>query len=111
MSSDRTPTDSLTLGVASVSPADPADLRLHRHEQAEAYYILSGQGVLNIEGVEYPLAAGVTAFIPGGRLHGACATGAAPLRILYVLCADSFSQVHYDFPEETSPARGARPGG
>jgi quercetin dioxygenase-like cupin family protein len=98
LSGDRTPTNSLTMGVATVWAADAVDIRLHRHEQAEAYYILSGRGVLTIEGADYALTAGVTAFIPGGRLHGARAMGADPLRILYVFAADSFGQIQYDFP-------------
>lgn len=99
LSGDRTPTNSLTMGVAEVCAADSTDIRLHRHSQAEAYYILSGRGVLQIEGADYPLAAGVTAFIPGGSLHGARAIGVEPLRILYVFAADSFSDVEYVFPD------------
>src|SRR5512140_1077296 len=71
LSADRTPTDSLTMGVAEMREADDVDVRLHRHAQSEAYYILSGRGVLRIEDVDYPLGPGVTAFIPGGALHGA----------------------------------------
>jgi mannose-6-phosphate isomerase-like protein (cupin superfamily) len=98
LSGDRTPTDGLTMGVAEMREADGADVRLHRHAQAEAYYILSGRGVLRIEDADYPLGPGVTAFIPGGALHGARALGVEPLRILYVFAADAFDQVKYEFP-------------
>ncbi len=98
LSGDRTPSDSLTMGVAEVRETHPADVRLHRHAHAEAYYILSGRGVLRIEGADYPLAPGAAAFIPGGALHSAWATGPAPLRILYVFAADSFDEVRYEFP-------------
>jgi quercetin dioxygenase-like cupin family protein len=101
LSGERTPTDSLTMGVAEVRETDSADMRLHRHAQSEAYYILSGRGVLRIEGADYALAAGVTAFIPGGSLHGARAIGAEPLRILYVFAADAFDEVHYEFPSKS----------
>jgi quercetin dioxygenase-like cupin family protein len=99
LSGDRTPTDSLTLGVAELHAGDADSARLHRHAQAEAYYVLAGRGVLTIEDVDHPLAPGVTAFIPGGRLHGARAVGPEPLRILYVFAADSFDQIHYAFPD------------
>ncbi len=99
LSGERTPTDSLTMGVAEVGEVEPADFRLHRHAQAEAYYVLSGRGVLRIGEADYPLSAGATAFIPGGSLHGARALGSEPLRILYVFAADSFGEVHYEFPE------------
>ena len=98
LSGDRTPSDNLTLGVAELREGAGADIRLHRHAQAEAYYILSGSGLLRIEGVDYPLSPGVTAFIPGGAHHGARALGAEPLRILYVFAADSFDQIEYEFP-------------
>ena len=98
ISDDRTPTDSLTLGVAELREADAAGLRLHRHAQAEAYYVLAGRGVMRIDDVDHPLAPGVTAFIPGGRLHAARAVGPETLRILYVFAADSFDQIHYEFP-------------
>ncbi|HWA61856.1 MAG TPA: cupin domain-containing protein, partial [Caulobacteraceae bacterium] len=75
LSADRTPSDSLTMGVAEVRESEPPDLTLHRHAQAEAYYILSGRGVLRIEDTDHPLTPGATAFIPGGLLHGAWATG------------------------------------
>jgi quercetin dioxygenase-like cupin family protein len=103
LSGDRTPTDKLTMGVAEVREGDAADIRLHRHAQAEAYYILAGRGRLRIEGVDYPLEPGVTAFIPGGALHGARALGAEPLRILYVFAADSFDEVKYEFPGAPDP--------
>ena len=98
LSGDRTPTDGLTLGVAEV-PA--AEARLHRHAQPEAYYILSGHGLLTIEGQEHVLAPGATVFIPGGAWHKAKAQGPEPLRLLYVFAADSFSDVVYEFAAET----------
>ncbi len=96
---DRSPTEGLTLGVAEVS--EPADgvTRLHRHAQAEAYYVLAGRGVIEIDGAEHPLAPGTTAFIPGGAWHGARALGPEPLSLLYVFAADSFADVVYEFPE------------
>jgi quercetin dioxygenase-like cupin family protein len=104
LSADRTPTDSLTMGVAELRESDGAELRLHSHAQAEAYYILSGRGVLRIGCVDHTLAPGVTAFIPGGVLHGARASGAEPLRILYVFAADAFDQIKYEFPDDRSSA-------
>jgi mannose-6-phosphate isomerase-like protein (cupin superfamily) len=99
LSGDRTPTDSLTLGVAEVTgqAGDPA--RLHRHAQPEAYFVLSGHGVLNIEGVESPLSPGTCAFIPGGAWHAARGEGPTPLKLLYVFPANSFADIVYEFPD------------
>jgi len=100
LSGDRTPTRGLTLGVAEVVEQTGAEARLHRHAQDEAYYVLSGKGVLNVDGLEHPLSAGSTAFIPGNAWHAARAVGSEPLRLLYVFPADSFADVVYEFPDE-----------
>ena len=99
LSGDRTPTEALTLGVAEVTERAGAEARLHRHAQAEAYYILSGRGILTVEGEERPLSPGTCAFIPGGAWHAARGIGAEPLRLLYVFAADSFDQIVYEFAQ------------
>ena len=101
LSGDRTPTEALTMGVAEVSNVDAADLKLHRHAQAEAYYVLSGDGVIHVDGRDYPLSPGTVAFIPGGALHAARGLGVEPLRILYMFAANAFDEIHYEFPAET----------
>ena len=98
-SGDRTPTESLTQGVAELREGDPQAYRLHRHAHAETYYVLAGRGRLTIDGAEHALAPGVAAFIPGNALHGARAEGPEPLRILYTFAADAFAKVQYEFPD------------
>ena len=99
LSADRTPSDSLTLGVAEVGEPGEGGFRLHRHAQSEAYYVLSGRGVISIDGTEHALETGSVAFIPGGALHGARGVGPEPLRLLYVFATDAFEDVVYEFPE------------
>lgn len=99
ISGDRTPTDSLTVGIAEV-PAGAPDPRLHRHAQAEVYHVLAGEGMVTIDGRDFALRAGSTAFIPGDALHGARNTGAEPLRILYVFASGSFDEIDYRFPSQ-----------
>lgn len=101
LSGDRTPSAQLTLGVAELGPGQPAPFRPHRHAQAEVYYVLSGEGVVHLDGVEHAVRAGASAFIPGGVWHGARNTGPGDLRLLYVFAADSFADVHYVFPQPT----------
>ncbi len=98
VSADRTPTDSLTMGVAELEPGEARDFRPHRHKQAELYYIISGEGVVRIEGIEHRVRAGTAVFVPGDALHGAFNTGTELLRLLYVFPAASFDQIHYEFP-------------
>ena len=98
LSGDRTPTESLTLGVADVEPIGATEPRVHHHAQAEVYYVLSGEGIVRVGDRDHPLRTGTTVFIPGNVEHGAIATGTETLRILYVFAADSFSEVEYVFP-------------
>jgi quercetin dioxygenase-like cupin family protein len=100
LSGDRTPTSQMTLGVTDVGPGQPSPFHLHRHAQAEIYYVLSGEGVVDIDGAEHALRAGSSVFIPGNVWHGARNTGREVLRLLYVFAADSFSDVHYIFQTE-----------
>jgi quercetin dioxygenase-like cupin family protein len=98
LSGDRTPTAEMTLGVTELGPGQPDPFQLHRHEATEIYYVLEGSGVVNIDGVEQPLRAGSSVFIPGNTLHGARNVGDDPLRLVYVFAADSFSDIEYVFP-------------
>ena len=95
ISGDRNPTSALTLGVAELAPGDGHEPRWHSHAQPEVYYVLQGQGVVNIDGEEHPVESGSAVFIPGNALHGSRNTGVEPMRILYVFPADSFDEVEY----------------
>ena len=57
----------------------------HRHEDDEEYYyILSGSGVMTLDGERYPVTAGdLTAVFPGGT-HGLANTGSDDMRIIVV---------------------------
>ena len=98
LSGDRTPTSQLTMGVTEVGPGQPSPFLPHRHAQAEIYYVLAGEGVVQIGDDEHALRPGSSVFIPGDVWHGARNTGSETLRMLYVFAADSFSDVHYVFP-------------
>jgi mannose-6-phosphate isomerase-like protein (cupin superfamily) len=97
ISGDRTPTSSLTVGVAELQPGEAKEPKTHRHAQPEVYYVLCGEGVVRVADRDHPLRAGTTVFIPGNVEHGAIATGKETLRILYAFPADSFGDVEYVF--------------
>jgi mannose-6-phosphate isomerase-like protein (cupin superfamily) len=99
LSGDRTPSSRLTVGVAEIGPGHPEAYFPHRHEPPEVYYILSGEGVVTIDGEDFPLRAGSTVFIPANAWHGTRNTGAETLRLLYAFPVDSFSDVAYVFPD------------
>ncbi len=96
-SADQTPTKALTAGVAEIMPGD--QLKVHHHAPPELYYILSGSGVMMIEGVKYPVNVDTAIFIPVNANHGIQNTGQTVLRIFYVFAVDSFSEVEYIFPD------------
>ncbi|MFF0991543.1 cupin domain-containing protein [Kocuria nitroreducens] len=94
-SADSTPTDQLVTGVAELE--EGGFLALHRHEQAETYYVLAGEGVVTLDGVEHPVRSGSSVFLPGSSEHGIRNTGARSLRFFYALAADDFTDVEYVF--------------
>ncbi|HEX2578373.1 MAG TPA: cupin domain-containing protein [Aquihabitans sp.] len=98
VSGDRVPTSQLTVGVAELDPHGCTP-RPHRHAIAETYYVLSGTGVLTIDGTTSPARPGTAAFIPPGAWHVLTNQGSRTLRVLYVLAADAFEDVVYEFPD------------
>ena len=99
ISGDRTPTESLTVGIAEIEPGGSRNFRPHTHAQPEVYFILSGEGTVTISGTDHPVRPGTAVFVPGSAEHGACNTGAELLRLLYVFPSHSFAEVQYEFPE------------
>lgn len=87
-----------TAGVAELEPG--SWLGRHRHDPAELYFVLRGEGVLVVDGVEHPVSGGTAASIPGGAEHGIRNSGAATLRIFYAFAVGSFDEVEYEFSRE-----------
>ena len=94
ISSDRTPTSDLLLGVAEF--AAHGVLHLHRHEPAEFYMCLTGSGIVTIDGVEHIVKSGSAVFVPGNAEHGVVA-GAEGLTFAYGFAQHSFADVDYVF--------------
>ncbi len=97
ISAGLTRSDSLTLGIARLSPGET--LRAHRHEQAEAYLVLDGAGIVTIDGTAHPVGPGAGVFIAGNAVHSVESSGQTELRVAYVLAADAFEDVEYVFGE------------
>ena len=98
-SAPDTDTRDLVCGVAIMAKGDT--FALHSHPQAEVYFGLEGQGDVMIDGTTHRLAPGVALYIPGGAVHGV-PVATADLKWFYTFAADSFSQIKYTFPHETS---------
>ena len=77
------PDQTASLHVVEVT----SDSRKHYHKRlTELYYVLEGEGVIELDSETFPLAPGVTVLIkPGCRHRAVPAAGAAtPLRVLNV---------------------------
>ena len=97
-SRDITPTDEMIAGVAELVPG--GRLNLHRHVQPEIYFVISGQGIVTIDGQESLVVPGSAVFIPSDAEHGIRNDFEADLKIFYTFPADCFSDIIYRFPEE-----------
>ncbi len=99
-SGDRTATSGMTVGIAELPPGEPDPGPAHRHAPPEVYYLLAGEGVMEIDGAPTPVRAGSAVFIPGLAEHRLVNTGTTTLRLLYAFGIDSFADVTYLFPGE-----------
>ena len=96
LSSNLTPTNSLTAGLATCKPG--TFLAHHRHAQAEIYFIVEGEGIVTIDGEEKKVSKGDLVYIPGNAEHGVRSTGEEEdLKWLYCFAADSFEEIEYSF--------------
>jgi quercetin dioxygenase-like cupin family protein len=98
-SQPNTATDSMCSGIA-ICPPRTGHLCRHRHKEAEIYYIISGKGILSIDGKEYNVEEGSSIFIPGDAEHGIANKGDEELRWFYVFPTASFNNVVYRFSDE-----------
>jgi mannose-6-phosphate isomerase-like protein (cupin superfamily) len=89
----------LSLAEATVAPGQTTHRHRH-HRSEEIYYILSGEGLVEIAARKTAVTAGEAVLIPAGAEHCLTNTGAAPLRIL---CACAPPYQHED-TELTEPA-------
>ncbi len=58
----------------------------HKHDEAEhAFYVISGTGVIDVEGEKISVAAGDAVFVPPGKMHQVSSTGDEMLKyvVLY----------------------------
>lgn len=99
VSTPLTPTSCLSSGIATChSPS--GFLALHTHKEAEIYYIISGKGLVHIDGEEYEVKGGSTVYIPGYAVHGIRCVGEEDLRWFYVFPTSAFGDVGYKFMDE-----------
>lgn len=95
LSSSRTPTNALTAGIA-VCAKGGGSLNAHSHPQAEMYFFLEGEGVIELDGVQSAVSQGSMIYIPGNAQHSVVNhSEVSDLRWLYVYATDDFSDIQY----------------
>ena len=92
---DRGPSRGLVTGILEVPPG--ASVLLHHHEPEETYYVVRGQGRMEIDGDESDLGPGSAVFIPSNAKHAVRCTGTEPLVSVFSFARDRFDQVVYCF--------------
>ena len=84
------------LGVSICLMAPGDEIRRHRHDYEEAYYVISGYGTMHLEGPgEIALEPGMCVYVPPERVHGQVNDGDEPL---HILCALAPPPVEGDSP-------------
>lgn len=97
VSGDRSPSAGLVSGVGEVAPGGV--LLRHHHEPEEVYYVVSGWGHIEIDGVRTDIGPGTAVFIPSNAKHALRCDGAEPLVFVFTFARDRFADVVYHFDE------------
>jgi quercetin dioxygenase-like cupin family protein len=87
--------DRLGVSLARMEPGDR--IKLHRHAYEEAYFVIEGEGIMQLEGEDdIALVPGVAVYVPPNLIHGQVNTSSGPLRIL---CSLSPPPIEGEVPE------------
>lgn len=76
--------DGLDWVVRQRELAAGAGIGLHHHGRDEVYYVLAGQGIYTLDGVDHPVGPGAAMLTREGSSHAIRQVGAVPLRLLIV---------------------------
>ena len=97
ISGERGPSAGLVNGIAEFPVG--TRLPLHHHEPAETYYVVSGQGHMEIDGHDADIGPGLTVYIPSNAKHAVRCTGTEPLVFVFTFACDRFDKIVYHFDE------------
>ncbi|MEM2226901.1 MAG: dimethylsulfonioproprionate lyase family protein [Candidatus Bathyarchaeia archaeon] len=75
-------TKTLIMGIVEIPPGNHSPL--HRHNCEEVYYVLSGKGYIESEGVRHDFEAGDAIYNAPNTKHRVFALGNEPVRLLVV---------------------------
>jgi quercetin dioxygenase-like cupin family protein len=93
---DNAPGLEFLQGTACFEPGDGESL--HRHQIGETAYVMSGHGIVTLDGEQNVVGPGDMVFAPAGSVHGWRA-GEEPLELLYSFPVSRFEDVEYLFED------------
>jgi quercetin dioxygenase-like cupin family protein len=93
ISSDRTPTSGVSMGVFEMPPG--ALLAPHHHHPQEVYYVTGGEAEVYLDGSWQPLRCGDVVYFPGDAVHGARNRGPVSCTIVWVFPTDTYEEIEY----------------
>lgn len=94
-----TPTEDMTSGVAHLPVG--GWLALHRHAAPEIYHVLSGRGLVLLDGAEHEVGPGSSVYIPSRCEHGIRNTGEELLDFFFVYAVDAFAEVEHRYSADS----------
>ena len=95
LGSDLGDASNTLMGVVRVRKGEV--LRPHRHSEPETYFVLSGKGLVGLDGETIAVTPGTTLYIPGDALHSIDNPHDEELLILYTFAVDGWDKVVYRF--------------
>jgi mannose-6-phosphate isomerase-like protein (cupin superfamily) len=75
----------------TVQPGQRLSYQRHAH-RSEHWFVVSGVGVVTLDGVEHPVAPGTAIDVPVGTAHRIASTGSDPLVFIEVQHGSSFGE-------------------
>ena len=76
--------EDLHIHISEIAPGTRAHPP-HSHEGIEAFYVLEGEGTLEVGEERYLLHANEAAILDAGKVHGLANTGASPMKYMVII--------------------------
>ena len=80
---DISPSRTLTMGQTVIYPTGSTTGHSHSDTE-EVYYVVSGEGEMEVGGDRYPIKAGDALYVPPGEFHTTYQSGNLPLVVVWV---------------------------
>ena len=107
ISSGRTPTSGISMGLLEVPPG--TSLEPHHHHPQEVYYVTEGRAEVYVHGRWLSVERGDVIYWPGDFPHGIRNRGEELCSVVWMFPTDSYDDITYVDDRETGMAAGPPP--